>query len=84
MSSSSTTPPPPKPPFDPGKWAMLLLGVLIVTPSLIVLLITLRCTIWLDDTCWNRPWPTIFRDWLSETIPVLVAIIMSGRTRPPS
>jgi hypothetical protein len=63
---------------------MALLAVLIVTPSLLVLVITLRCSIWLEDACWDRPWPTIFRDWLSETIPVLVAIIMSQRSRPPS
>jgi hypothetical protein len=62
---------------------MLLLGVLIVTPSVVVLAIVLRCTIWMDAECWNRPWPTIFRDWLGETIPILVAIIMTGRTRPP-
>ena len=62
---------------------MALLAVLIVTPSLIVLLITLRCTIWMDAECWDRPWPALFRDYLSETIPVLVAIIMTGRGRQP-
>jgi hypothetical protein len=64
---------------------MVLLGVLIVTPSLLVLLTTLRCVIALVPECWDRPWTTIFRDWLSETIPVLVAIIMSGRSNrnPP-
>jgi hypothetical protein len=62
---------------------MLLLGVLIVTPSVLVLAITLRCVISWDVECWNKPWPTLFRDWLGETIPILVAIIMTGRTRPP-
>ncbi|HEX3400336.1 MAG TPA: hypothetical protein VHT74_08425 [Acetobacteraceae bacterium] len=62
---------------------MLLLGVLIVTPSVVVLAIVLRCMIWMEAECWTRPWPTIFRDWLGETIPILVAIIMTGRTRPP-
>jgi hypothetical protein len=62
---------------------MVLLAVLICTPSLLVLVITVRCAIFLDAECWNRPWPTIFRDWLAETIPVLVAIIMTGRQRPP-
>jgi hypothetical protein len=63
---------------------MLLLAVVIITPALLVLVITLRCAISLDQACWDRPWPTIFRDWLSEITPVLVAIIMSGRSRPPS
>jgi hypothetical protein len=63
---------------------MALLAVLIITPSLLVLMVTLRCVISLDAECWNRPWPAIFRDWLGETIPVLVAIIMTGRNRPPS
>lgn len=62
---------------------MMLLGVLIVTPSILVLLTTLRCVINLVPECWDRPWTTIYRDWLSETIPVLVAIIMSGRSRDP-
>jgi hypothetical protein len=62
---------------------MLLLGVLIVTPSLLVLMITVRCTIWLEPECLNRPWPTIFRDWLGEVVPILVAIIMTGRSRSP-
>jgi hypothetical protein len=64
---------------------MVLLAILIVTPSLLVLIITARCAINLDPECWNRPWPVLFRDWLAETIPVLVAIIMTGRQRgPPS
>jgi hypothetical protein len=62
---------------------MMLLAVLIITPSILVLLITVRCTVWLEPACWDRPWPVLFRDWLAETIPVLVAIIMSGRSRPP-
>jgi hypothetical protein len=83
--SSPTEPPepPPKPPFDAAKWAMVLLGVMICTPSLLVLAITFRCLINLDPACWDRPWPTLFRDWLIEIIPVLVAIIMSGRSRGP-
>jgi hypothetical protein len=62
---------------------MALLAVVVITPALLVLMITLRCTITLDPACWDRPWPTIFREWLSEITPVLVAVIMSGRQRPP-
>jgi hypothetical protein len=87
MPSSLTppepTPPPPKPPFDAAKWAMILLAVLVCTPALLTLVTTMRCAIALVPECWDRPWPTIFRDWLSETIPVLVAIIMTGRRSPP-
>jgi hypothetical protein len=61
---------------------MLLLAVLICTPALLVLITTLRCTVFFIPECIDRPWPALFRDWLGETIPVLVAIIMSGR-RPP-
>ena len=62
---------------------MLLLAVLIITPSILVVLITARCAIFLQPECWDRPWPSLFREWLAEVIPVLVAIIMSGRSRPP-
>jgi hypothetical protein len=58
---------------------MVLLAVLIVTPALLVLMTTLRCVISPMPECWDRPWPTLFRDWLGETIPVLVAVIMSNR-----
>lgn len=73
--------PPSKPPFDPARWAMVLLAILVCTPCLLVLVITLRCSVSLDPVCWDKPWPIIFRDWLLEVVPVLVAIIMSGRPR---
>ena len=60
---------------------MALLAVLIVTPCLLVLAITARCAITLEPECWNKPWPGIFRDWLSEAVPVLVAIIVAGSRR---
>jgi hypothetical protein len=72
-----------RPPFDPGRAAMMLLAVLIVTPAILVLIITTRCTVWPVPECANRPWGEMFRDWLSETIPVLVAIIMAQRMGPP-
>jgi hypothetical protein len=74
---------PTRPPFDPVRAAMYLLAVLICTPSLLVLMTTLRCAIVVIPECFNRPWVGIYRDWLSETVPVLVAIIMAGRL-PPS
>jgi len=72
---------PDKPPFDPQRWAMLLLGVLIVTPSLIVLAMTLHCLVSLDNECWVTVTKGMFRDWLVEIVPVLVAIIMTGRNK---
>jgi hypothetical protein len=76
-------PKPPKPPFDAPKWAMVLLAVMVCTPCLLVLIITARCVVSLDPVCWDKPWPTLFRDWLLEVVPVLVAVIMTGRTRGP-
>jgi hypothetical protein len=72
-----------RPPFDPARMAMWLLAVLIVTPALLALITTLRCTIWFIPECSDRPWPQLLRDWLSETIPILVAIIMAQRMGPP-
>lgn len=57
---------------------MALLAVLIVVPALGVLVITVRCALFIVPECLDRPWVPLFRDWLGETIPVLVAIIMSG------
>jgi hypothetical protein len=76
-------PPPPKPPFDVVRACVLILAVLICTPALLALLTTLRCTVWYIPECNDRPWPQLFRDWLSETIPVLVAVIMAYRMPPP-
>ena len=75
--------PPPHRPFDAARWAMFLLAVLVLTPSVLALLVTLRCTFAYIPACDNRPWVTLFRDWLGETVPVLVAIIMTGRGRAP-
>jgi hypothetical protein len=85
MSSTSTPPdpPPPKPPFDVVRAAMLLLALMIATPALLVLITTVRCAVAFIPECIDRPWPTLFRDWLGETIPVLVAIVMAYRLPPP-
>jgi hypothetical protein len=86
MSSSPPTlppPQPPRPPFDPARWAMILLAVLIVVPSLAAGVTAIRCAIWTIPECLDRPWPMIFRDFLSETIPVLVAIVMGQPRQPP-
>lgn len=64
---------------EPATVAMLLLAVLVVTPSLCVLVIVVRCSIWLVPECLDRPWVPLFRDWLGETIPILVAIVMSRK-----
>jgi hypothetical protein len=72
-----------RPPFDPARMAMWLLAVLIITPAVMALMITVRCAIYFIPDCLNRPWPTLLREWLAETIPILVAIIMAGRLPPP-
>jgi hypothetical protein len=86
MSSSTPTPqlqtPPPKPPFDLSRAALLLLGALILTGCLISVIVTLRCTVWIIPECQTREWGTVIREWLADTIPVLVAIIMRGGAPP--
>jgi|HubBroStandDraft_2_1064218.scaffolds.fasta_scaffold2229717_2 hypothetical protein len=62
---------------------MLLLAVLILTGCAISLIVTLRCTIWVTAECQNREWGTVIREWLGETMPVLVAIAMGWRQQPP-
>ena len=84
MSSSlPTPPPPPRPPFDPARWAMVLLAILIIVPSLVAGVTAIRCAIWIIPECLDRPWPMIFREFLAETIPVLVAIVMGQPRQPP-
>jgi hypothetical protein len=61
--------------------AMILLGVMIVTPAAIIVLFSIRCA-------WNFTADFCTHNWgwaqfLSDTIPVLVAIIMRGGQRPP-
>jgi hypothetical protein len=60
---------------------MVLLAILVCTPALGATVIGIRCAIWFIPECLNRPWVPLFRDWLGETIPVLVALIVANR--PP-
>jgi hypothetical protein len=78
-------PPKPPPPFDPVKWATLMLVVLVMVPAVSLLFITVRCAIWYADWCTHSGLGPTFRDWLSETMPVVVAVIMmrGGPRAPP-
>lgn len=58
---------------------MMLLGALICTAIVIALGIAVKCTIFWIPQCAERDWGRQIAQWLSETIPVLIAIIM---TRP--
>lgn len=78
-----TDEPPPKLPFDIARAGMLLLAALIIGALAMSLIVTLRCTVWFIPACLERPWGEMIRDWLSETIPVLVALILTGRQPPP-
>jgi hypothetical protein len=63
-------------------FAMILLAVMILTPALIVLIISGRCVIWFRTDLCEHSWG--FMQFLADTIPVLVAIIMrGGMSRPP-
>jgi hypothetical protein len=63
-------------PFDPVRWAMLLLAVLVCTPAVMMITINVRCVIWFRPECMDLNRLQNFREWLAETLPVLVAIIM--------
>jgi hypothetical protein len=76
-------PPPSKPPFDVPRFAVLLLAVLVVTGCVISLVVAVRCVVWPNQYCADRNWGVVVRDWLNETIPVLVAIAMGWRNQPP-
>jgi hypothetical protein len=71
----------------PPRWtneriAMLLIGVLVCAPSISLLLFSVRCTFFAYNAllCEHNYG---FRDWLDTTLPVLVAVIMAGRSPPP-
>jgi hypothetical protein len=75
-------PPPRRKRWSVEMIAMLLLAALIVTPCAAILIFSVRCSWNFTESFCTHNWG--FRDWLSETIPVLVAIIMRGAApRPP-
>lgn len=65
--------------FDISKWAMILLGIIILAVIIVWLIITVRCTIWFVPECLQKEWGRAFQEWLLEIIPILVAIIMVRR-----
>lgn len=61
---------------------MILLGVLIIGPTIAMLIFTVRCAAYYNGTVCTHNWG--FREWLADTIPVLVAVLMrNSGTRPP-
>ena len=78
----SDKPPRPRRPFDTSRAAMLLLAVLIISGAAVVLLVSVKCTLISPDSkfCTERSWGQTIREWLTDTIPVLIALIM---WRPP-
>jgi hypothetical protein len=71
-------------PFNAERAAMYLLGALVLCGVLVVLMTATHCMLLAPDdpACHERQWGVQVREWLSETIPVLIAIIMRGG-RPP-
>jgi hypothetical protein len=62
--------------------AMLLLAVMIIVPALIIAMFSVRCAWHFSADFCTHNWG--FTQFLSDTIPVLVAIIMRGAApRPP-
>ena len=82
-TSSKPSPPDGKPPFDVPRAAMLLLSALVIGALLTVMTIIIRCTIWFIPTCADSQFGGLAIQWFEETVPVLVALIMTGR-RPPN
>jgi hypothetical protein len=70
-------------PFDAERIAMFLLGALVLCGVFVVLMITINCTLLhpMESSC--SAGGNNIREWLTDTIPVLIAIIMRGG-RPPS
>ena len=62
---------------------MLLLAALIIGALVMAMIVVVRCTVFFIPYCADRPWGEMIVLWLDTTIPVLVALIMTGR-RPPS
>jgi hypothetical protein len=61
---------------------MILLAIVVVTPAALAMMTVLRCAVAFIPECIDRPWPALFRDWLGEIVPVLVAIVMRGGAPP--
>jgi hypothetical protein len=70
-------------PFSIVKAAMLLIALVIVTGCAVSLLIAVRCIIWPDQYCVDKQWGQGIKEWIGETLAVLVAIAM-GYRGPPS
>jgi hypothetical protein len=68
-------------PFNAEQFAMWLLAALIIVPCIALLIFTMRCAIWPDSQVCSRNWG--FAAWLENTLPVIVAILMRGTSRPP-
>jgi len=58
---------------------MILLAVLIVGTFIETLIVTLRCTVWFIPYCAEKEWGMGIREWLAETLPILIALIVAGR-----
>jgi hypothetical protein len=67
---------------------MGLLALMIAVGLVVLLMVAARCTLFavVDPACTEKNWGAQIKDWMSETLPILVAIIMRGNraaTRPP-
>jgi hypothetical protein len=70
-------------PFNIVRIAMWLIAVIVITGCLITLMTAIRCLVWTDAYCADRTWGQTVREFLGETLAVLVAIAMGWRAPPP-
>jgi hypothetical protein len=75
-------------PFNIVRAAMLLIAAVILTGCAITLLVAVRCILWPDQYCADKAWGQTVREWLAETLAVLVAIALgwrgtNGKPPPP-
>jgi hypothetical protein len=61
---------------------MVVLAILVVGTFIETLIVVLRCTVFFIPYCAEKEWGLSIRQWLSETLPVLIAIILGNRPRP--
>jgi hypothetical protein len=74
-------PQPPRPPYDPTRAAMALLALLIISGVFAAIGVGTKCTLWHTDWCEKQNVSELVRSYLTDTIPILIALIVRGGPR---
>lgn len=62
--------------LDTPTFALILIGVLVVTGSIVTLVIITRCVIWFIPECMELT----VRQWIADMIVILLALVMRSGT----